>query len=118
MRFQEVRQRLRATLTLVDGWDTYGAEAPNDLARARSAEILMLLELVSLSPISLRPSAEGGIAMSFVESGQRAEIEIYNTGDILTAEYSETGAPVVHEIDAATHTLMAAIRHIRVHLGA
>ena len=116
-RFAQARQRLNETAFLAHGWDTYGAESPNDLARTLADKILNVLETASLPPTRLTPSVEGGIAMSFVEGSNRAVIEIYNTGAIAAATYSDEGEPAVWELDSETDALQGTIAQIRVHLA-
>jgi hypothetical protein len=117
-RFAEARQRLRATASVDRGWDTYGAEAPNDTARTLAAKILDALEADSLPPSRVMPSAEGGIAISFVEGENRAEIEIYNTGEIAAATYAAQSEPVAWELKNTDSALTNAIIDIRVRLAA
>jgi hypothetical protein len=118
LRFANARQRLKATASLAHGWDRHGAEPPNAIARTLAATILDLLETASLPPTSLTPTVEGGIALSFVEGASRAVIEIYNTGDIAAATYSDEGEPRVWEPGPTEVPLLDSIRQIRVHLAA
>ena len=117
-RFEAARQRLKRTEALAPGWDTYGAESPNGVARALAGKILDTLEANWLPPTRLMPSSEGGIAISFVEGNKRAEIEIYNTGEVVAATYSAVSEPVVWEIDNIDVGLIGAISDIRVRLAA
>ena len=117
-RFDDARLRLNATLAVAPNWDTYGAEPPNDIARRLAAKVLAALELASMPPALLIPSAEGGIAISFVEGVNRAEIEVYNTGEIAAATYSDQSDPAIWELDASDSTLNSAIAAIRVRLAA
>jgi hypothetical protein len=116
--FEEARARLNGTATLRHGWDTYGAEAPNDDARKLAAGILDLLEASLLPPTRLMPSAEGGIALAFVSGDCQAGIEIYNTGEIAAATWSAQGAPIVWDLENSESALKKAIEQIRVHLAA
>ncbi len=117
-RFAAARQRLTTTASLERGWDTYDAESPNDRARALAAKILNVLEADLLPPTCLMPSSEGGIAISFVDGDNRAEIEIYNTGEVAAATYSAHSGPVAWELKDTESALKKAIRRIRVHLAA
>lgn len=116
-RFFEARRRLSSTVTLGRDWNTYGAEPPNDLARALAGTVLDALEADLLPPSHLVPSAEGGIAISFVEGFSRAAIEIYNTGEIAAATYSGRGEPAAWELSTTESTLKKTIFQIRVHLA-
>lgn len=117
-RFTEARQRLNETASLARGWDTYDAESPNIVARTRAAKILDVLETASLPPTRLTPTVEGGIAVSFLAGANRAVIEIYNSGEIAAATYSDEGEPTVWELDETEARLLSAINQIRVHLAA
>jgi hypothetical protein len=116
--FADARQRLSAIAALARGWDSYGSEPPNVNARSLAARILDLLETASLVPTQLTPTVEGGIALSFVEGNTRAVIEIYNTGEIAAAMYSDRGEPTVWELEPAEAPLLGSIEQIRVHLAA
>jgi hypothetical protein len=115
-RFDEARWRLHRTLFLERDWDTYGAEPPSERARTSAGWVLQQLEYASLPPTRLMPLADGGIAMSFVEGENRAEIEVYNSGEVAAAVYSGEQEPVVWELANAGPTLRQAIDQIRVHL--
>ena len=116
--FAEARRRLRNTATLPSGWDTYDAEAPNDLARAITEKVLDALEADMLSPTRLMPSSEGGVAITFVEGDNRALIEIYNNGEIAAATYSSDSEPLAWELGDTDSALKNAIEDIRVRLAA
>jgi hypothetical protein len=116
-RFVEARRRLKSTVMLTSGWDTYGAEAPSDVARAAAASILEVLETDSLTPAHLMASSEGGIAISFVEGDKRAEIELYTTGEVAVATYSVGRDATAWELDNTESAVKDAILKIRVHLA-
>jgi hypothetical protein len=115
--FASARQRLGAMAFLAHGWDSCGSEPPNANARSLAARILDLLETAALPPTQLTPAGEGGVALSFVEGGARAVIEIYNTGEIAVATYSDRDAPTVWELEPEA-PLLGSIEQIRVHLAA
>lgn len=117
-RFAEARERLNETASLARGWDTYDAESPNAVARTRAEKILNVLETATLPPTRLTPTVEGGIALSFVAGANRAVIEIYNSGEIAAANYSDEGEPAVWELDETDARLLGTIDQIRVHLAA
>lgn len=117
-RFVALRRRLNSTATLACGWDTYGAEPPNEVARSLARKILDVLEADLLHPTHLMPSAEGGIAISFVKGDNRAEIEIYNTGEIAAATYSGRSEPIAWDLMNTESALKNAVVEIRVRLAA
>lgn len=116
--FEDARRRLSAIGHLTRGWDSDGSEPPNAAARDLAARILDLLETAALPPTQLTPTVEGGIALSFVEGSSRAVIEIYNSGEIAAATYSDQGEPAVWELEPTGVPLLGAIEQIRVHLAA
>jgi hypothetical protein len=117
-RFADARQRLNATASLAKGWDSYDSEPPNAAARDLAAKILNVLEAAALAPTQLTPTVEGGIALSFVEGRSRAVIEVYNSGEIAVATYSDRGEPAVWDVEPADAPLLHSIEQIRVHLAA
>jgi len=118
LRFADARQRLGNTQSLGPSWDSYGAEPPNAIARTLAGKILDFLERASLPPTCLNPTVEGGIAISFIENVRRALIEIYNTGEVAAATYSDEGEPIVWESDPSEVPILNTIYQIRVHLAA
>jgi len=59
----------------------------------------------------------GRIALSFLSESRRAVIEIYNTGEVAAATYSNEGEPAVWELDASDDALLRTIEQIRVYLA-
>ncbi|MBV9500448.1 MAG: hypothetical protein JO138_13835 [Acidobacteriaceae bacterium] len=118
LKFAEAREHLDLTASLNEGWNGYGAEAPSGLARQITAQVLGSLEQVLLPPDHLRPSAEGGIGLSFVNRDKRAVIEIYNSGEVAAATYSNEGAPEIWELEASQDQILDTIARIRVYLTA
>lgn len=116
--FAKLRERLERTANLSDGWDTYDAERPSDLARSLAGRVLDALESARLIPSHLMPSAEGGIAFSFVDGENRAEIEVYNSGEIAAATYTNRSEPIVWELSESDSELRTLAHKIRVHLTA
>ncbi len=116
--FSDFREQLNLMASLGHGWDSQGAAPPNANARTVVKRILGLLETASLPPTRLTPTVEGGIALSFVEDSSRAVIEVYNTGEIAAATYSDQGEPAVWEFDPNEVAILDCIRKIRVHLTA
>jgi len=115
-RFAEARERLESTVALEPNWDTYGADPPNEKARELARSILASLEANSFPPTRLMPSVEGGIGISFVAQDNRADIEVYNTGEIAAAIYSNVKAPETWTVP--DRSLEMTINCIRVHLAA
>jgi hypothetical protein len=116
--FEAAQRDVAGLSSLQHGWDTYDAEAPNELARTTAKDILRILEQEALPPSRLLPSREGGITISFAEGSRRAEIEAYNSGEIAVAIYTPTEVLKVWELNAETRSIREAIASIRVYLTA
>jgi hypothetical protein len=116
-RFDDAWQRLKAAALLRHGWDSYTADPPNEVARTLAGTILDELEANHLPPTRLMPSVEGGIGLVFVEGGNRAYLEVCNTGETVVAIYQAQGEPEVWELDTTQASRNAAIHRIRVHLA-
>lgn len=116
--FEEALDRLKRASQLKRGWDTYDGDPPNQTATALALKVLTLLRAAALPPTRLLPSAEGGIAMSFVKDSRRAEIEIYNTGEIAAVAHSGQDRPTAWDLEGRDESILAAIEQIRVHLSA
>ena len=117
-RFEDARARLSQSSKLQPSWDTYGGDPPNPTAVAIAARVLNLLEVEALPPARLLPSSEGGIAISFVRGTFRAEIEVYNTGEIVAATYTPQDLPSVWELESSDAAIRTTIEQIRVHFTA
>jgi len=117
-RFADAREKLESTAALEPNWDTYGAEPPNETARTLVRSIITSLEANSFPPTRVMPSVEGGIGLSFVEQSNRAQIEVYNTGEIAAAIYSTLKAPETWTVPDTERSLRTTIDRIRVHLAA
>lgn len=118
LRLAQAGRALRRSSALRAGWDTYGSEAPNATARTNAWRILANLDTAELAPTRVLPSSEGGIAFSFISGSNRAEIETYNTGEIVAAIYSIADSPKIWEVQNNNDALSAAIEAIRVHIAA
>jgi hypothetical protein len=87
---------VQAMASLREGWDTYGASAPTAIARDNAVRVLDRLLSKNLTPSKVLPSAEGGVAISFTASSRRyADIECFNSGDILAITSNRRSEPVV-----------------------
>jgi hypothetical protein len=108
---------IEAMAGLQDGWDTYDAPAPNATARYYASKVLDHLLKKDLEPARVRPSAEGGVAISFAAFERRyADIECFNSGEILAVTSDRRSEPVVwtvgaeYSLDATIDRILAFIR--------
>ena len=97
-------------------WDSYGAEAPNTKATYWAKRVLLELRELGLAPDSILPSVEGGVGIAFRRSGNYADVECFNTGEILAIQSDGSGQPSAWEVGPGGITETLAI--IRAYLNA
>lgn len=94
-RFDQLEQKLKDMAKLLPNWNSYGAEPPVGEARARAAEVLILLQRLSFPPTNIVPSSEGGVSIYFLRGDRYADIEFLNNGEMLAVTYVGTSEPDV-----------------------
>jgi hypothetical protein len=92
------QKQLKSLRSLQDDWNGYGSSAPNDIALINSQTVLDILHEMNFPPITIVPSAEDGIAISFANHNNNAVIECYNDGDIWAIKYKINAEPELMEI--------------------
>jgi hypothetical protein len=111
------RAKSRVTLLtqLMNGWDSYGAPSPNNIAAGNAIRVLEQLrdELVLARVL---PSAEGGIGICFFHDDRYADIECSNQGEFVGVYYTGTEMPTVLDIEGSEDSIEAALNQIRNHL--
>ena len=112
----ECYRKLRELSSLSRNWDSYGAEAPNDIALNWTKEILNILSKMEFAPTRITPSVENGVGISFICDNKYADIECFNEGDILAITSDGKGDPEVWEVEANSLGITSAIEKIRVFL--
>jgi hypothetical protein len=113
-RFQK---KLRELARLKDGWDSYDAEAPSVLAVRGAAAWLHDLVVAGLTPSSLLPSVEGGIALGMERANQRATVEVYNDGEVVAIAFGGDQEPKAWAVANDAASKQEAIQKIRAHLS-
>lgn len=89
------------------------AEAPHEKAIACASEILQKLEDDMVLPSRVVASAEGGVAICFMNGGSYADIECFNDGTILGVVSNEHDRPDVWEIEPNAGSIARASARIR-----
>ena len=102
---------------LAPGWDSYSAEPPNELSVDWARATLEVLDELGVPPTCIVPSAEGGVSVCFVADKRYADIECFNTGEIL-AGLSGVGGPRVWEVAPNKEGIRLALDEIRGYLRA
>jgi len=82
----EFRKHFETLRTLADEPYTWGdpdEERPNEWARYYAQTALITSLAINLLPTRIIPSAEGGVTITFYNGDRYADIECFNSGDIL-----------------------------------
>lgn len=96
--YSEHERSLRALTLLRDGWDSYDAPKPNELAFQKAKEILIRLSKFKYRPTKIMPSVDGGICFLFVKGDKYADLDCDNEGDILASLSDRVNEPEIWEI--------------------
>jgi hypothetical protein len=98
--FEELYAAIAFTNQLKNNWDGYGAHVPNETARAAATAVLDCLFARAVEPARIVPTAEGGIGLSFSGKNRRyADIECFNSGEILAVTSDRISEPTVWAVD-------------------
>lgn len=114
----ELDQRLRQLVSLHVNWDTYGAEPPSQGAISTADSIAKAFINFGLIPDAITPSAEGGVAICFVRNQKYADVECFNSGDILGVRYSSREDPKAWAVLPGAAATDATIQTISQYLSA
>ncbi|MEQ9588018.1 MAG: hypothetical protein RJS97_08700 [Parvibaculaceae bacterium] len=91
-------QKLRSMPAI---WESTEADPPNDTALQHAAEVLDRFAAVDLEPNRISPSIEEGVCLSCRDGMLYADIECFNTGEIMAAMSDGNHPTVVTVLDAA-----------------
>jgi hypothetical protein len=97
-RLFEFLDDLKCMKSLPDNWNGYGSERPNSRTRDIAEWILLATPGFRL-PDRVAPSAQGGIGISFHDRDKYADIECFNTGEILGTIVTGNGEPEIWPIN-------------------
>jgi hypothetical protein len=110
----EAMRALDALRELAPNWDSYGAEPPAEDALQRAHEVIEALDAMRFRPDRVAASAEGGVAIAFVREGRYADVECFNSGEMLAVISDGRGRPEVWEV--APDELGRTLNRIRDHI--
>jgi len=116
--FCVLRVKLERLIDTASNWNSYGSPPPTEVAVANAGAILQELQARSLEPENVHPSADGGVAFSFVsDTISRAAIECLNTGESYVLLYDLNGSSETLEWPpAAKRDQLAIIECVSAHL--
>ena len=101
---------------LQEDWDTYGAAPPNATAIRLAKTVVRKLAAADLREFRVEPSVEEGVCVSFRRGDVYADIEAFNSGDVVAAFSDGQGTPVVWDVESTDEGIQQATRRIREHL--
>lgn len=113
----ECDRRLEELLELEQDWDSYGAAPPNRVAVSLAAKVLRALSKEGLPAPCINPSAEEGICMSYRAGSLYADVECFNSGEMLAATSDGEGERRVWEVDSRQPETIKTARLIRIFLS-
>jgi hypothetical protein len=85
------------TRSLCEDWNGYRSEPPSELARELAKGVVLTAASV-IVPDRVAPSAQGGIGICFYRGNKYADIECFNTGEILATVSDGSGRPQIWEV--------------------
>jgi len=103
---------------LTNDWNAYGSPAPSPNAIEAADRILNALQTIFLRPTRILPSAEGGVAITFLSASQnRAVMEALNNGErfILLYDLNGNNETIEWQITDPSSS-MALLERLRNHL--
>jgi hypothetical protein len=89
------------------------AEPPSEESVAWAQAVMQKLEIDALVPTRVVASAEGGVAICFVDGDNYSDIEILNSGQLLGVTTDRVNRPVVWEIQPDARDIARATATIR-----
>jgi hypothetical protein len=108
--------RLEKMRSLGNNWDSYGAVAPNARAIFYAQEILSSLMHRDLHPDRVNPSVENGVTFSFSRGDRYADIECFNSGEVLAVTTDGVDEPDVWSVSVTKEEVSHTIERIRAFL--
>jgi hypothetical protein len=100
-----------------ENWNSYDSPAPSALAVSNARPVLQALRTKLLQPERVVPSAEGGVAFTFIsETPSRAIIESLNDGETFALLYDLNGNSRTIEWPTNDEAQLALVADLITHL--
>lgn len=91
----QAKARIESFEWLAPGWDGENAQPPNAPARFQAVQALSTLHNLAFAPDAIAPSVEDGVSFAWSRGDRYANIEFFNTGEIVTVYFDRTMPPLV-----------------------
>jgi hypothetical protein len=89
------------------------ADRPTNEALAGAKVVLQKFREFDLLPSSVVASAEGGVAICFINNDKYSDIECLNSGEILGVNSNRRDIPIAWEIGLSDHAIEVSVSQIR-----
>jgi hypothetical protein len=93
------------------------ADPPSPLAMEWARQVLRTLRDAEFPPETVTASAEGGVAVCFVNGERYSDLECLNTGEILGVTSDRKNRPTAWEVDPSPRGISLSIARIRAFLN-
>jgi hypothetical protein len=98
--------QLKRIMNLGPDWHSEGCAPPNQVAFDSAVKVLALLSGYDLMPSHIDPSTDEGIAIAFTKGDLYADIECYNSGEVLSVTSNGSNKPEVWEVQDLQETIL------------
>ena len=112
-----IEARLEQLAKLPANWDSYGTENPSRMAIITALAIAKAFVEFDLLPDAISASSEGGVAICFMRNQRYADIECFNSGDVLAVRYSKNDEPKAWVVEPSPDATNATIRTVSAYLS-
>jgi len=109
----ELEQQLVVLRDLTNNWNSYGAPAPDGLARFLAQEAMHIARELGIAPVRIAPSVEGGVALCFQRNALYGQLEIFNDGEIYALFSDGSGSAEAWPVGSEPTELSAALERLR-----
>jgi hypothetical protein len=110
--------KLESFSQLEDGWNSYSAPRPTNVAITNAREFLDVLCTADMRPNRITPSAVGGIGVTFRVGERKSYVEFLNAGRAYVLFSDGIGEPEISEISGGYQDYVQLIGDIRKYLNA
>ncbi|HVA48042.1 MAG TPA: hypothetical protein VNH11_16855 [Pirellulales bacterium] len=104
---------LRPLTRLAPDWDDDGSDPPNDVALRAAAKVLECLSTDDVPKPDVSPSVEEGVCISFWHRDRYADIECFNTGEIVAAVMDEQRRHKTWTVRRTASDVLAAVSQLK-----
>jgi hypothetical protein len=115
--FEFLERMLSSLASLSQDWDSYDSQPPSASSVCSAVAFLRKLYNGQLSPSSIVPSAEGGVAFYFFNGRRNAYAEFRNSGELVLVLYDHETEPIVLELSLSDTDETRTIELLRSYLA-